>query len=364
MDKPLIILTSAYDYHATAVKWALEARGRDVILWDGFAEEQSGHATYGLDGASSSLFLGEQCCDAFASAWFRRRSPYRSIRDANPEGIAFLKNELSSVHEALGLSIEQRSHYVVGGSSSRNASSKLLQLETARLCGLTVPDTLISNDFQQVSSFALRYERILVKHFLPHYWGHTATGQIRTVAPSVINDISLINRRSIEICPAIYQELLDKAYEIRVTVIGDRIFSAKIESRTGGAFLDWRQEYGNSDLAMSVMILDSSTEASIRQLMSVLNLRYGCLDFAVDRQGRVIFLEVNPGGQFLFVEDFVPELHLLDAFASMLAHGSPSYPLGSSDVVTDAAFMESEDYRQWQSARPQGRDNDRFVTFI
>ncbi|PPT90592.1 hypothetical protein XaraCFBP7407_22495 [Xanthomonas arboricola pv. arracaciae] len=94
--------------------------------------------------------------------------------------------------------------------------------------------------------------------------------------------------------------MLDKSYEIRVTVIGDRIFSAKIQSRTGGAFLDWRQEYGNSDLAMSAMILDPPTEASIRHLMSVLNLRYGCLDFAVDRQGRIIFLEVNPGGAVPF----------------------------------------------------------------
>ncbi|HHZ24935.1 TPA: hypothetical protein HH295_21045 [Xanthomonas vasicola pv. zeae] len=364
MNNPIIILSAAYDYHATAVKWALEGRGHDVVLWDGFAEEKSGHANYALDGISSSLILGEQRFDTFASAWFRRRSPYRSLRDAHPSSISFMKNELSSSHEALGLTIEQRSQYVVGGSSSRNASSKILQLETARFCGLNVPDTLISNDFHQVSSFASRYERILVKHFLPHYWGDTSNGQIRAVAPSVINDISKINRRSIEICPAIYQVFLDKAYEIRVTVIGDRIFSARIQSRKGGAFLDWRQEYSNSDLAMSAMILDASTESSIRHLMSVLNLRYGCLDFAVDNQGRLIFLEVNPGGQFLFVEDFVPELRLLDAFTSMLAYGSPSYPLDSSDAVTDAAFMESEDYFKWHNSRPPGRESDRFVTLL
>ncbi|MFL8013962.1 hypothetical protein, partial [Xanthomonas vasicola] len=70
------------------------------------------------------------------------------------------------------------------------------------------------------------------------------------------------------------------------------------------------------------------------------------------------------GGQFLFVEDFVPELRLLDAFTSMLAYGSPSCPLDSSDAVTDAAFMESEDYFKWHNSRHPGRESDRFVTLL
>ncbi|HRN83020.1 hypothetical protein [Nitrosomonas europaea] len=364
MDSPVIIFSHAYDYHAVAVKWALEKQGCKVILWDGIAEADSGHATYAMDGVSSSLFLGGMRCDAFTSAWFRRRSPYRSLRDAHPDSIMFLKNELSSAHEALISSVEMRSQYVVGGISTRRASSKLLQLEMAKSLGLAVPDTLVSNDYEQVADFASRWGRILVKHFLPHYWGHTASGRMTSVAPSVISDLAKINRRSIEICPAIYQEVVDKAYEIRVTVIGDRIFPAKIESRKGEAFLDWRQEFSNSDMLMSSMTLDTATERSIRCLMNALDLHYGCLDFAVDLQGRPVFLEVNPGGQFLFVEESVPELRLLDAFASMLAQGSPSYQLGSCDSITDAAFMSSAEYCRWNSERVEGREDERFVTII
>lgn len=234
----------------------------------------------------------------------------------------------------------------------------------AKSLGLAVPDTLVSNDYEQVADFASRWGRILVKHFLPHYWGHTASGRMTSVAPSVISDLAKINRRSIEICPAIYQEVVDKAYEIRVTVIGDRIFPAKIESRKGEAFLDWRQEFSNSDMLMSSMTLDTATERSIRCLMNALDLHYGCLDFAVDLQGRPVFLEVNPGGQFLFVEESVPELRLLDAFASMLAQGSPSYQLGSCDSITDAAFMSSAEYCRWNSERVEGREDERFVTII
>lgn len=363
MHKPVIIFSRANDYHAAAVKWAVEQRGCEVILWDGFAEADSGHISCMPGPLTSPMILGGRRCEAFSSAWLRRRSPYRSLQDAHPDSIAFLKNEMSSAHEALCVSVESRADYVIGGQSSRRASSKLLQLEVAKAVGLAIPDTLISNDYDQVAAFASRHQKTLVKHFLPHYWGHTASGRITGVGPSVISDMSSINRRSIEICPAIYQDLVDKVYEIRATVIGERIFAAKIESRKGEAFLDWRQEYGNSDMVMSAMTLDAATEQGIRSLMGMLNLHHGCLDFAVDRNGCPVFLEVNPGGQFLFIEEYVPEFRLLNAFASMLAEGSPRYRLEPCNTVTDAEFMKSEAFREWNEQRTSN-DDERFVTFV
>lgn len=364
MLKPIIIFSRSDDYHAAAVKWAVEQRGGEAILWDGLDEDDSGKISSRLGTSSAMLNLGGRHDEAFSSAWFRRRSPYRSLQNAHPDSLTFLKNEMSAVHDALCISVEHRSDYVVGGQLSRRASSKLLQLEAAKAVGLSVPETLISNDYDQLSRFASGRPCVLVKHFLPHYWGDTSSGRVSGVGPRVISDVSKLNRRSIEICPAIYQDLVDKVYEIRVTVIGERIFAAKIESIKGEAFLDWRQEYSNSDMAMSAMTLDAATEHSVRGFMEMLDLRYGCLDFAVDRSGRAVFLEVNPGGQFLFVEEYVPEFHLLDAFASMLTAASPRYGLGPSDSVTDAAFMESEEFRSWDARRKPSRDEERFFTFV
>lgn len=364
MDKPIIIFSHAGDYHAAAVKWALEKRGQDVLLWEGFGEAGPGHATCISGRSSSAVKLDGRSCDAFASAWFRRRSPCRSLKEVHPDGVGFLKNEASSAHEALSLSVESRSDYVVGGVASRRASSKLLQLEVARSVGLAVPETIVSNDYGQVAQFASRFERILVKHFLPHYWGHTTDGRITGVAPSIIENVASMNRRSIEICPAIYQELVHKAYEIRVTVIGERLFAARIASRQGEAFLDWRQEYGNSDMVMSAMTLDAVTARGVRSFMDALDLRFGCFDFAVDHEGTPFFLEVNPGGQFLFVEEYVPQLHLLDAFVSMLVEGSPRYRLSSDDAITDAAFMDSPEYDLWTRERALSGTDERFVTFV
>lgn len=64
------------------------------------------------------------------------------------------------------------------------------------------------------------------------------------------------------------------------------------------------------------------------------------------------------------MEEYVPELHLPDAFASMLAEGSPRYRLGSDDAVTDAAFMDSPYYGLWSRERASSGNDERFVTFV
>ena len=364
MSKAHLILSNAHDYHAVAVKWALQKLGCEAILWDGIGESEGAHVTFVPNRIGSSINLGGRKFDSFASAWFRRQTPSRPIRDVHPDSKTFVENELLNCHESLCVAVESISDFLIGGRSSRCASSKVRQLEVALAVGLSVPATIVSNDYPDVVRFAKEHDQILVKHFLPHYWADTASAQVRGVAPKILNDVAGLNRRSIEICPAIYQELIDKSYEIRVTVIGDRIFAAKIESRRGEAFLDWRQEYGNSDMVMSAMSLDAKTIHGIRGLMHAFDLRYGCIDFAVDRQGQVVFLEINPGGQFLFVEDYVPELRLLHAFASMLAARSPRYSQRPTDEISDAAFMASEDYARWNEARASGDRTGRFFTIV
>ena len=364
MAKSHLILSNASDYHAIAVKWALERLGHDVLLWSGIGESGDAHVSFVPSRLNSPLTLAGRTYASFASTWFRRQSPSRAGGSVHPDSEQFLKNEILQAHESLCSAAENISDFVVGGRSSRAASSKVRQLEVAVATGMCVPNTLISNNYEEIARFAAGHREILVKHFFPHYWGNTSSGRISAVGPCIIKDFSKINQRSVEICPAIYQELVDKKYEIRVTVIGDDIFAAKIQSRRGESFLDWRQEYGNEDMFMSAMELSGSTANSVRGLMHILNLKYGCIDFAVDQEGREVFLEINPGGQFLFVEEYVPEFRLLAAFSAMLASGSNAYATSGMQGISDADFLRSDEYLVWSENRVPQDEKGRFFTFV
>jgi glutathione synthase/RimK-type ligase-like ATP-grasp enzyme len=92
--------------------------------------------------------------------------------------------------------------------------------------------------------------------------------------------------------PGIYQALVLKAYELRVTMIGRRAFAAKVcsqERRTGR--LDWRKAY--AELHMEPFELPPEVAEQCFAVMQKLDIVFGCFDFIVRPDGRYVFLEVN-----------------------------------------------------------------------
>ena len=63
--------------------------------------------------------------------------------------------------------------------------------------------------------------------------------------------------------------------------------------------------------------------------LKCLGLLFGCIDLAADRQGRLRFLQVNQQGQFLSVEEAVPQTPLLRAMSAMRMSGRTDYALES-----------------------------------
>jgi glutathione synthase/RimK-type ligase-like ATP-grasp enzyme len=112
---------------------------------------------------------------------------------------------------------------------------------------------------------------------------------------------TLANLDLIRITPGIFQERIDKSYELRITVIGSRIFAVKIDSQAlAETQLDWR--HAQHDVAYEVATLPNEITMKINAFMQSLGLVYGAFDFIVTPDGRYVFLEVNPGGAYMWVE--------------------------------------------------------------
>jgi MvdD family ATP-grasp ribosomal peptide maturase len=199
----------------------------------------------------------------------------------------------------------------------RHAENKQLQLQVARELGLNTPRTLTTNDPNAVRAFAKSCEGGMVTKMLSSFAiyddGKELVVFTNPMKPEDLDDLS-----GLSLCPATFQELLPKSLEIRVTVVGNRVMSAAVDSQVSArAAHDWRrdglrmlQEWQPSELPHNV-------EEKILRLMDYFSLNYGAIDIILTPDNRHVFLELNPSGEFFWLER-TPGLPISEAIADVL----------------------------------------------
>lgn len=174
------------------------------------------------------------------------------------------------------------------------AESKPFQLATAAACGLRIPETCISNDPQQVIAFvdAQREQghRVAYKTF--------ASPSNKFIATKVFDDDDAVRLTDLRFAPAIFQTFVE-GRDVRLTYVGGTMFAAEIHPRSDKSRVDWRID---GITQVSALAIDAIDGLRIHALMERLGLSYGALDFKLCTNGELVFLEVNPWGQYLFVE--------------------------------------------------------------
>ena len=166
----------------------------------------------------------------------------------------------------------------------------------------------MTNDPQRALDFWRRHDgKVIYKQFraLPDAWRETRKLRAEDTAFA----------ESIRVTPVIFQRFVDAVADLRVTVIGDELFTAAADARKGEYPLDFRF---NQNLKWEPHTLPSTVEDSLHLLMRRLGLEYGAIDLRLTPEGQYIFLEINPAGQFLWIELETGQ-KIADALAAHLA---------------------------------------------
>lgn len=179
-----------------------------------------------------------------------------------------------------------------------DAEYKPLQLRVAAEAGLSVPRTLITNDPNSARDFAEAVGGPLVYKPFFHVRG-TTNGQTVAVYANVIDPDDLPHP-DIATTAHLFQEWVPKAHEVRLTAIGGRIFAAEIHTESDAGHIDWRSDYDSH--TYKVCEPPPEVAAGVLRMLDLLGLPYGAFDFAVTPKGDWRFLEVNPSGQYGFIE--------------------------------------------------------------
>ena len=294
----LLILTSEQDL--TADYLIVDLIRRQLPYFRLNTEElQSASFNFELNhlGTVRSISIGPKTADLdmVASVWYRRSihpSPKRALTIAEQY---FVSGELR--HLAMGLVLNPKLVWVNPIDKVSVAEHKLYQLQVAASLGFRVPRTLVSADSNKLRNFATGNAIGTICKPISHgmFFDGISSHSVFTRK----FDSDSLSKNSLRDCPILLQEEVPRKSDVRATFIGRHCFVVDIHSET--PLVDWRDP--SIDLDYSVSGLDGSNLQRCRQMLEKLGLIYGAFDFIRTPDNELVFLEVNPTGEWAWLEE-------------------------------------------------------------
>jgi glutathione synthase/RimK-type ligase-like ATP-grasp enzyme len=354
MRKSILILTELDDTHAYAVAEALERKGVDVTLWHTADFPTVADESILFETGQHRLIVQGPALDLggahFDTVWHRRPCYVLDQERLHPADREFADLECGVFRRALFSLLAPEAFWVNDPDAAARAGRKPVQQAVAIEMGLTTPATLYSNAPQAIREFLARHGgEIVYKPFRGVSWRNEET--CFTPYTSMLTEERLVEDALLRTTPGIFQELVAKDHELRITVVGDHVIGAKVlsqETETGR--LDWRRSY--HELRIEPCGISEELASRCRAVLDRLGLVFGCFDFIVRPDGEPVFLEVNEMGQFLFVEHYAG-VPLLDAFTELLIQGRRDFDwrFDSPQVVYKDVWPAVEEARRIRAHR-------------
>lgn len=297
----LVLVTNRNDLTADWLVNELYRRGAEFVRFN--TEDYPGkiELNWSLDGSELKIDGCVLDSRTVQAVWWRQPVPGVLPSDRTPAEAAWARGE---AHVALqGFWQHINAHWVNRPYANYLAGNKPEQLLRARSHGFDVPSTIITNNPSDVRAFASAHEEIVCKALddgqIPPSADDEAGRLMYTtsIAPSVLADLSLFGPE-----PYLFQALVRKLYDLRVTVIGDQVFGCRILSQEiGVSSIDWR--LADSDVLQHEPIsLEPDVSRACVALAHSYGLRFAAIDFACRPDGGYTFFELNPNGQWAWIE--------------------------------------------------------------
>lgn len=333
MSNSILIITNRSDLHADIIVSTLIKKGTTPfrINLDDFprdfelnheTDQNKWTATITHTPSGRKLNL-----DSIKSIWTRKSSDFAFLSedDYSPQEKVFANQETKHVLNGILYSLD--CYWMNHPLAVRSALWKGEQGLRASKMGFKTPASLITNQPESVIQFKEKVNKDVVIKTLstPTLSAEKVVESEQVVTQglqtTILTDDHLENIESVKEIPCYFQEYIDKEFELRVTIIGDNVFAAKIHSQQSEKTkVDFR-DY-SAEILYESFKLPAEIENRCRDFVHSYNLQYGAMDIIVTPEGEFVFLENNPGGQFLFVEQLVPELKMMDALANCLIEGN------------------------------------------
>ena len=246
--------------------------------------------------SGSNIRISIDGYENFKSIWFRRtKSPDFSFSNENER--AFFVKDFKAFLNNLWSSLDVK-NWISHPYNIDKAENKLYQLKIAKSIGFDIPQTIVSTDKEKIELFFKdNNEQVIIK---PLFGGRFfENGKAKLIFTNKVKKEHILNGKDFISFPMIFQQEIIKEYELRVTVVDDKVFSAKVDSQSNvSTQLDWRKDRTQ----FTKYNLPESITEKCKEIVRTLNLKFGAIDLIKTDSGYV-FLEINPNGQWVWIEN-------------------------------------------------------------
>ncbi|MGJ3262919.1 MAG: MvdC/MvdD family ATP grasp protein [Salinarimonas sp.] len=326
----ILVVSHLHEPSVNGVVRGLEARGAAWarVNTEEFPLFRAGRIV--LDGAEPYGLIetdrGRVDTRAVSAVWMRRAARPAVPRGFRPKDKGFVVDEASAfLHGFLDLVTGA----FVNPRDAERRARKVPQLALASRCGFAVPRTLVTNDAQAVRAFVAEaagpvvfkplsgvtsggadFARALEQRFGEAVEVEPESAQATGTAELVFSQILTPERAAqldaLRYAPVIFQDYVEKAFDVRITYVAGRIFACRIHSQdSGDTAVDFRRMALRpriEDVRHALFDPPAALAEGIDTFMRAAGLVFGCLDFVETPDGGFVFLEVNPSGQWLWIE--------------------------------------------------------------
>lgn len=310
----VLIVSEPGDRHATALGVTLrEHHGVNPLRFDlrDFPAEAGSFRLDALGTTRSLSSLGG--LDEVRAVWWRRPHPSRVPLGVRPDDDAYRQAECDGFIQGLLWSIPAL--WVNDPGHDRTAHRKIVQLETAYRAGFAVPETLITNDPALALDFIESRPGTVV-------YKRTGTSRAEFAETRIVGATDLHRLDGIRSAPTTFQDFVEARCDLRVVWVDGVAWTVRIDSQAGAGRVDSRLDVS---VDFTPDRLPASVSKSLTTLMGALGLGFGVLDLRLGTDGEYYFLEVNPQGQFAYLE-IKTGLPLFTSLANLLVRGDGTVP--------------------------------------
>lgn len=305
--KTVLIATQQTDPHADAVLQELENLGARVLRLN--TENLLTNYRINLDVRPGSQSVGsikdamgrEVALHELTAAYYRKPIevlPHPDLIDQGARQFAIDEAEaaLQFVYTFPGLK------WVNDPFVNRRTQVKFGQLDTAQRCGLNIPPTIVTTDPTEARNFAGRFDdRVLCKSLKTNAVV-VADQVLHTFSHRLSRENLEENIEAVRYAPTLFQQYITKDIELRVNVIGTRVLATAIHSQAHTeTSMDWRKT-NPWNLKHEPYNLPHNLERAILKLVQAYGLHFAALDLIKTPTGEYVFLEINPNGQWFWIQ--------------------------------------------------------------
>jgi glutathione synthase/RimK-type ligase-like ATP-grasp enzyme len=316
----IVVISDYRDAHIDFVQRHLD---KQVYLLDPGAIVKGDDLSYYYGPDRKNLLVlhkGQELTDVDA-VWYRKPVPYEFFDLPLDDTYREYSIDALTRHRDVLYSTFKDAFWVSSVNAVRCASVKPVQLEVASKIGFSVPETLVTSSPRQAEEFVRRHKACIAKPISVKF------PKGRALLAKLVTADQKLDYRGLVLDPMIFQEFIEPAAELRITVVGDKEFAATVSGENADGvnshFRDWRTGGFDDTFAAAKYRLSVRLKRQCIELVKSYNLQFGAIDLIVDKRGRAWFLEINPNGQWAFIEEETGQ-PIGKAIAELLTFGRPS----------------------------------------